>query len=46
MGTPIHLIFLVLAFLLFVLAGLGIAHPRYQLGWLGLAFLTLALWLH
>lgn len=52
MGTPLHLIFLVLAFVLFVLAGLGVGTPpipppaRWNLGWLGLAFLTLALWLH
>ena len=46
MATPLHLIFLVLAFLLFVLAGVGVVHPRVNLGWLGLAFLTLAVWLH
>jgi hypothetical protein len=46
MTAPLRLIFLVLAFVLFVLAGIGVAHPRWNFGWLGLAFLTLALWLH
>lgn len=53
MNAPLHLIFLVLAFVLFLLAGLGVLTPvqpppqsRWNLGWLGLAFLTLALWLH
>lgn len=46
MSTPLHLIFLILAFVLFVLAGLNVKHLRFDLGWLGLAFLTLALWLH
>ena len=45
MTAPIHLIFLVLAFVLFILAGVGVKHVRFDLGWLGLAFLTLALWL-
>jgi hypothetical protein len=40
-----HLVCLVFAFVLFVLAGLNVGHPRVTLGWLGLAFLTLALWL-
>jgi hypothetical protein len=44
--TTVHLILLAFAFVLFVLAGLGIAHLRLQFGWLGLAFLTAALWLH
>jgi hypothetical protein len=46
MGPALHLILLAFAFVFFVLAGLGIAHPRVNLIGLGLAFLTLALWLH
>jgi hypothetical protein len=46
MSLTLHLIFLVFAFVLFVLAGLGIEHPRANFGWIGLAFLTAALWLH
>lgn len=42
----VHLILLVFAFVLFVLASLNISYPKVHLGWLGLAFLTLALWLH
>jgi hypothetical protein len=43
----LHLIFLVFAFVLFVLAGCGVPNPpRVGLGWFGLAALTLALWLH
>jgi len=45
MTAPIHLIFLILAFLLFLLAGFGVSYGRLNLGWLGLASLTLALWL-
>lgn len=41
----VKLIFLVFALVLFILAGLNVAHPRLNLGWLGLACLTLALWL-
>ena len=37
------LVLYVLAFVLFVLAGLGVGHPRAVLGWLGLAALTLTL---
>lgn len=44
--TYFHLILLVLAFVLFLLRALGIAAPRTDLGWLGLACLTLAEWLH
>ena len=44
--TTLHLIFLVLAFLLFILSGVGVTYGRLQFGWLGLAFLTLAEWLH
>jgi hypothetical protein len=40
----VRIIFLALAFVLFVLSGLNVGHPRVSLGWLGLAFLTLALW--
>ena len=43
---PWRLIFLVFAFVLFVMAGLNISHPKANFGWLGLALLTLALWLH
>jgi hypothetical protein len=42
----LHLIFLVLALVSFFLKGVGVGHPKADLGWLGLAFLTLALWLH
>jgi hypothetical protein len=48
----VHLILLVFAFVLFVLAGVGVGTPvvppasRWHLGWIGLALLTLALWLH
>lgn len=46
MTSPLNLIFLVLAFVLFLGAGFNlVSHPRINLGWLGLAFLTLALWL-
>lgn len=46
MVTP-HMIFLVLAFVLFLIAAIGYpASPRVNLGWLGLAFLTLAFWFH
>jgi hypothetical protein len=46
MIPAVHLILLAFAFVLFVLAGCNISHPKVNLGWLGLAFLTLALWLH
>jgi hypothetical protein len=42
----LQLVFLVFAFVLFALAGVNVGHPRVSLGWLGLAFLTLALWPH
>lgn len=46
MAATWNLIFLVLAFVLFLLAGLNIpTPPRLNLGWLGLACLTLGLWL-
>jgi hypothetical protein len=41
----IQLIFLVLAFVLFLLAGLNVSYPRVSFGWLGLAFLTFAIYL-
>jgi hypothetical protein len=41
----IQLVFLVLAFVLFLLAGLNVSYPRVSFGWLGLAFLTLGVWL-
>jgi hypothetical protein len=45
MQAPIQLIFLVLAFLLFLAKGLGVSYGRFDFGWLGAASLTLALWL-
>jgi hypothetical protein len=45
MPDTIRIILLCLAFVLFLLAGFNIATPRTSLGWLGLAALTLALWL-
>jgi len=44
--SALHLILLAFAFVLFVLAGFKMGEPRWKLGWVGLAFLTLALWLH
>ena len=50
--NTVHLILLVFAFVLFLLAGLGVATPpappasKINLIALGLACLTLALWLH
>jgi hypothetical protein len=38
----ISLLFLIIAFILFLLAAMGIAVPRVSLGWLGAAFATLA----
>ena len=46
MNAPVRLILLVFAFVLFVLAGLEVSRPRVNFGWLGLALLTAALWLH
>ena len=46
MEAPTRLILLVFAFVLFVLASLNVSYPRISFGWLGLAFLTLAIWLH
>jgi hypothetical protein len=43
--APIYIILVVLAFLLFLFAALGIRHQRVDFGWLGLAVLTAALWL-
>lgn len=39
----LHLILLVLAFVLFLLAGVNVSYPRVQFGWLGLASLTLSM---
>jgi hypothetical protein len=39
----LHVVLLVLAFLLFLLAGLGVTYARFNLGWLGAAALTVAL---
>jgi hypothetical protein len=44
MMTTLHLVLLAFAFVLFVLAGLNVGHPRFNLGWLGLACLTLSMW--
>jgi hypothetical protein len=44
--NTVRLICLVFAFVLFVLGGLIQGEPRFRLGWFGMAFLTLALWLH
>lgn len=46
MASPVHLILLVLAFVLFLVSAFNVSLPRVNLGWLGLAFLTLALWFH
>jgi hypothetical protein len=40
--ATLNLILLVAGFILFVLAGLGVSGGRLQLGWLGLACITLA----
>ena len=34
--------FLITALILFILAAVGVSHPRVSLGWLGLAFMALA----
>jgi hypothetical protein len=41
----LHSILIVLAFLLFLLKGVGVGHPRIDLGWIGLACLTFAIWM-
>jgi hypothetical protein len=46
MASSLHLVLLVFAFVLFVLAGLRVPSPRLELIALGLACLTLAVWLH
>lgn len=38
----LHIVLLVLAFVLFLLAGVNVGHPRVSLGWLGLACLAAA----
>lgn len=43
--SHINLILLVLAFLLFIAAGFDVKYKSFQFGWLGLASLTVALWL-
>lgn len=40
-----HLIFLVLAFVFFLLGAANITHPRVNFGWLGLACFAVATWL-
>jgi deoxyinosine 3'endonuclease (endonuclease V) len=34
---PLYALLLLLAVVLLALAGVGVAHPRFGLGWLGLA---------
>jgi len=46
MSPLLHLIFLILAFLLFLAAGIGVSYKSWNFGWLGLAALTVAVWLH
>jgi NhaP-type Na+/H+ or K+/H+ antiporter len=44
--VTLRIVFAVLAFVLFVLAGLGVPEkPNFHYGWWGLAFLTLAFFL-
>ena len=45
MSDQFRIVLLCLAFVLFLLAGFNVNPPRAALGWLGLAALTLALWL-
>lgn len=45
MPETVRIILLCFAFVLFMLAGCEISTPRFSLGWLGLAALTVALWL-
>ena len=40
--AQMHLIFVILALVCFILAAAGVAVPRVQLGWLGAAFYTIA----
>ena len=42
----LHLVLLIIAFILFVLGGLNLPATRINLVAFGLAFLTLALWIH
>lgn len=37
---PWHLILIIVAIVLFILAGLGVSPRGYSLGWFGLAFLA------
>lgn len=41
----LHIILMVLAFLLFLAAGVGMTYKNLQFGWLGAAALTAALFL-
>lgn len=43
MQGTIHLILIVLGIVLLFLAAFNVAHPRVNLGWLGLAVLALTL---
>jgi len=43
--TTVRLVLLAFAVVLFLLAGCNVSHPRVSFGWLGLALLTIALWL-
>ncbi len=38
----IHLILLLVALILFIIAGLGVNTDRYSVGWFGLAFMAAA----
>lgn len=40
----VRLVLLILATVLFLLASFGVQPPRVQLGWLGLACLSLSFW--
>ena len=42
----IRLVLLVLAFVLFLLAAANVSYPKVSFGWLGLACLAVAVWLH
>jgi hypothetical protein len=46
MQATLRLIFLAFAIVLFLLAGFSISTTKLNFGWLGLAFLTAALWFH
>lgn len=43
MVLTVSLVLMIVAIILFVIAGLGVQVPRAQVGWFGLACVTLAL---